>query len=187
MFRNRETPPTTSDKEKELLELVAGGVNLKYSIFDKKIPGSVVRRAIAREILGQVGTRLYVPEYMLVNTKRRWNDLSDVEADYFAAKLLGLDVVIEPIVDGLLKSPLVCVNKSTGSWICPTADWDLAHRLASERRVSAKRVKPRLCQAETTTHTLTHRSMCLAMVFVALAREEPYDIDYKNATAGGGS
>lgn len=186
MFRKRTEPPELSDKEKELLQAIAEGINTKFGIYERFNSWSITRRAIAKKIIGDDKGRLFVPEFMLVNHKKKWNELSLEEADYFAAKMLGLDVVLEPVVEGLLESPVVCVNRNTGSWVCPTADWSYAEKLQQHRLLTWNGDYKNEYIVCSPTHEYRHKKLCTAIVYAALARDEPYVIDYTDATTRNG-
>lgn len=148
----------------------------------KIVHRSLVRKAIIRERLHYISngkpTTLFIPEYQLVNRWKHYTNLSPVEADYFAAKLLGKEPVIHQIDPTNIASSLICRNARSDGWISPCRDWKLAKKLRDMFRIEVEHLDRNVYVAEKNMYVVTEQSTCEAIVYAALAREAPYLIDY---------
>jgi hypothetical protein len=180
MFRNRLEPPEIPEQ----LEKIYQSILVNKNVRDAKQNINHFKRGINNGLLLYTKeTGSYdIPEFMLRNRTKDWKDLLLHEVDYFAALLLGYDPVLEPIVPGMLSSPIVCLNRHTGSWLTPTAQWGLAEKLVDKKRIIIEQDKSdNTHTARTSLHAFKHQHVCVAVSQVALARDEPYAIDYTNA------
>lgn len=183
MFDRRKPRPDMSPMELKIMKtLIDGPRTEKYMV--AKVGKLALAKAEKADIVSKRCDGKYVlPEHMLIDHRKSWNELTEVEIDYFIGLLLNKNVVIRPILPMLTTSPLVCVIRTTGSWFCPTIQWKIAKTLQDKHGIILTYDEESGYKGRTPMFSAKGSNACELICRLALAREEPYDINYHEATA----